>query len=104
MAQLVYLAVHTMMKPYHSQPHAPSSSAQRNNVALLHELPLGVQPRSHTHTPHTAHLNVTLTPPLTASTLRQGLCLPRLVYLVAQSEGRHFSLSQVDRRMGEIYL
>jgi hypothetical protein len=34
----------------------------------------------------------------------QGLCMPRLVYLVAQSEGRHFSLSAVDRRMGELYL
>lgn len=37
-------------------------------------------------------------------TLWQGLCLPRLVYLIAQSEGRHYSLSAVDRRMGEIYL
>jgi hypothetical protein len=30
--------------------------------------------------------------------------MPRLIYLVAQSEGRHLSLSKVDRRMGEIYL
>lgn len=36
-------------------------------------------------------------------TLWQGLALPRLVYLVAQSEGRHYSLSRVDMRMGEIY-
>eukprot|EP00878_Enallax_costatus_P009758 GHUV01010191.1.p1 GENE.GHUV01010191.1~~GHUV01010191.1.p1 ORF type:complete len:1012 (+),score=268.71 GHUV01010191.1:434-3469(+) len=36
-------------------------------------------------------------------TLWQGLCLPRLVYLIAQSEGRHYSLSAVDRRMGEVY-
>jgi hypothetical protein len=34
----------------------------------------------------------------------QGLALPRLVYLVAQSEARHYSLSRVDMRMGEIYL
>lgn len=37
-------------------------------------------------------------------TLWQGMCLPRLVYLIAQSEGRHYSLSGVDRRMGEVYL
>ncbi|KAF8056000.1 ERD4 [Scenedesmus sp. PABB004] len=36
-------------------------------------------------------------------TLWQGLALPRLVYMIAQSEGRHLSLSAVDRRMGEIY-
>eukprot|EP00882_Tetradesmus_deserticola_P006668 GHRQ01007021.1.p1 GENE.GHRQ01007021.1~~GHRQ01007021.1.p1 ORF type:complete len:398 (+),score=195.57 GHRQ01007021.1:139-1194(+) len=36
-------------------------------------------------------------------TLWQGLALPRLVYLIAQSEGRHYSLSRVDMRMGEIY-
>jgi hypothetical protein len=34
----------------------------------------------------------------------QGLALPRLVYLVSQSEGRHYNLSRVDMRMGEIYL
>lgn len=46
---------------------------------------------NHTHNLHTCtHL--------------QGLCMPRLVYLVAQSEGRHYSLSAVDRRMGELYL
>jgi hypothetical protein len=36
--------------------------------------------------------------------LWQGLCLPRLIYLCAQSEGRHYSLSLVDRRMAAIYL
>lgn len=36
--------------------------------------------------------------------LWQGLALPRLIYLCAQSEGRHFSLSLVDRRMAAIYL
>ena len=30
--------------------------------------------------------------------------MPRLVYLAAQSEGRHYSLSELDRRMGAIYL
>ena len=29
--------------------------------------------------------------------------MPRLVFLCAQSEGRHFSLSALDRRMGSIY-
>jgi len=35
--------------------------------------------------------------------LWQGLCVPRLIYLVAQAEGRHLSLSSLDRRMGEIF-
>ena len=36
--------------------------------------------------------------------LWQGMCMPRLVFLCAQSEARHLSLSILDRRMGEIYL
>jgi hypothetical protein len=40
----------------------------------------------------------------TASTPPQALLMPRLVFLAAQSEGSHFSLSDLDRRMGSIYL
>lgn len=43
----------------------------------------------------------TLAPSLPPS---QGLLMPRLVFWAAQSEGRHFSLSALDRRMGTIYL
>ncbi|KIY96999.1 ERD4-related membrane protein [Monoraphidium neglectum] len=35
--------------------------------------------------------------------LWQGLLMPRLVYLAAQSEACHYSLSDLDRRMGSIY-
>lgn len=35
--------------------------------------------------------------------LWQGMAMPRLVFMCAQSEARHFSLSLLDRRMGEIY-
>jgi hypothetical protein len=37
-------------------------------------------------------------------TLWQGMALPRLIYLCAQSEMRHYSLSLTDRRMAAIYL
>lgn len=30
--------------------------------------------------------------------------MPRLAYLAAQSEARHYSLSALDRRVGSIYL
>jgi hypothetical protein len=30
--------------------------------------------------------------------------MPVLVFLAAESEGRHYSLSDLDRRMGSIYL
>jgi hypothetical protein len=35
--------------------------------------------------------------------LWQALAMPRLVFLAAQSEARHFSLSQLDLRMGAVY-
>jgi hypothetical protein len=35
--------------------------------------------------------------------LWQGMAMPRLVFMCAQSEARHYSLSLLDRRMGEIY-
>ena len=35
--------------------------------------------------------------------LWQALLLPRLVYLAAQSEARHLSLSALDRRVGAVY-
>ena len=36
--------------------------------------------------------------------LLQALLMPRLVFLAAQSEARHYSLSDLDMRMGAIYL
>ncbi|KAI8469089.1 MAG: hypothetical protein J3K34DRAFT_514584 [Monoraphidium minutum] len=35
--------------------------------------------------------------------LWQGLLMPRCVFFAAQSEARHYSLSELDRRMGTIY-
>ncbi|GBF99191.1 hypothetical protein Rsub_11636 [Raphidocelis subcapitata] len=35
--------------------------------------------------------------------LWQGLLMPRLVFMAAQSEACHYSLSDLDRRMGSIY-
>ncbi len=36
--------------------------------------------------------------------LWQSMALPRLIFLCAQGEGRHMSLSNLDRRMAEVYL
>lgn len=34
----------------------------------------------------------------------QGIAMPRFVFMAAQSEGRHYSLSNLDQRMASIYL
>lgn len=91
-----------------TNPPMSSGGGYTNNTALTphhHHYPTTPtksrsSPLSHlTRTSHTFTLHLSL-----SLFFIQGLALPRLVYLVAQSEGRHLSLSAVDRRMGEIYL